>query len=71
VHVTTTTPGFVALIRGGDSPTSFTKDVSASQTVSESTSFAISGGTFRYYELWITRLGPGFVDARVDEVTAA
>ena len=33
VHVTTTTPGFVALIKGGDSPTSFTKDVSASQTV--------------------------------------
>jgi hypothetical protein len=63
-------PGFVAVIKGGDSPTSFTQDVSASQTVSGATRFAISGGVFRYYELWITRLGPGFIDARVNEVTA-
>ena len=70
IRVTTTTPGFVALIKGGDSPTSFTKDLSASQTVSATSTFAVSGGSFRYYEIWITRLGPGFVDARINEVTA-
>ena len=70
VRVTTTTPGFVAVVKGGNSPTSFTQDVSASQTVAGATRFTISGAAFRYYELWITRLGPGFVDARVNEVTA-
>jgi hypothetical protein len=70
VRVTTTTPGFVAVVKGGDSPTSFTQDVSASQAVAGVTRFTISGAAFRYYELWITRLGPGFIDARVNEVTA-
>jgi eukaryotic-like serine/threonine-protein kinase len=70
VRIATSTPGFTAVIRGGDSPTSFTKDVSASQVVADGAQFAISGGAFRYYEIWITELGPGFVNAAINEVTA-
>jgi hypothetical protein len=68
--IATQTPGFVAVIKGGDSPTSFTKDVSASATVADGTRFTIAGGSFRYYEVWITRLGPGYSDAWINEVTA-
>ena len=70
VQIATSTPGFTAVIKGGDSPTSFTKDVSASQVVEDGTQFAVSGGAFRYYEVWITKLGPGFVNAAINEVTA-
>jgi tRNA A-37 threonylcarbamoyl transferase component Bud32 len=70
LRIATSTPGFVAVIKGGDSPTSFTKDVSGSQTVSDGTTFSISGGSFRYYEVWITQLAPGFIDAKINEVTA-
>ena len=64
VRIATGTPGFTAMIKGGDSPTSFTKDVSASQVVENGTEFTISGGAFRYYEVWITKLGPGFITPR-------
>jgi hypothetical protein len=70
VRIATSTPGFTAVIRGGDSPTSFTADVSASQVVQDGTQFAISGNAYRYYEVWITKLGPGFVNAAINEVTA-
>ena len=71
--IATQTPGFVAVIKGGDSPTSFTKDtkdVSTPQVVADGTRFTISGGSFRYYEIWITRLGPSYPDAWINEVTA-
>ena len=70
LRIRTSTPGFVAVIRGGDSPTSFTQDVSVSEPVADGTRFRTFGGSFRYYEIWITRLGPSFIDARINEVTA-
>jgi serine/threonine-protein kinase len=70
VTVTTSTPGFVAQIRSGDSATgSFTAD-SSTQTVSGTTTFALEGRTARYYAVWITQLPPGN-HAEISEVTAS
>ncbi len=69
--VVTSTPGFVAVIRAGDSPTSFPVTVSSSQTVSGSATFTITGQPHRYYLLWITRLGPSYNTARINEVKAS
>jgi serine/threonine-protein kinase len=69
--ISTTMPGFVAQIKGGDSTTSFPADVSGSQTVQDGTTFAISGQQYRYYEIWITRLGDGFDQAAINEVKAS
>ena len=67
--VTTPTPGFVAEIQAGDSPTvGFTPD-SSSQTVTSSTTFTLNGATAQYYVVWITQLPPGF-RAEISEVTA-
>jgi eukaryotic-like serine/threonine-protein kinase len=67
--VTTSTPGFVAEIQAGDSPTAgFTPD-SSSQTVTSSTTFTLNGATAQYYVVWITQLPPGF-RAEISEVTA-
>ncbi|MFL5961564.1 MAG: protein kinase domain-containing protein [Gaiellaceae bacterium] len=68
--VVTSTPGFNAVIRAGDSPTQFPDTVSASQTVSGQTTFTIVGKPHRYYLLWITRLGPNYNTARVNEIKA-
>jgi serine/threonine-protein kinase len=69
--VVTSTPGFVAVIRAGDSPTSFPATVSSSQTVTGSATFTINGQPHRYYLLWITRLGPSYNTARINEVKAS
>jgi eukaryotic-like serine/threonine-protein kinase len=69
--VVTSTPGFVAVIRAGDSPTSFPVTVSSSQTVSGTATFTIAGKPHRYYLLWITRLGPSYNTARINEVKAS
>jgi len=69
--VATSTPGFTAVIRAGDSPGSFPYTVSASQTVDGSTVFTITGKPHRYYLLWITRLGPIYNTARINEVKAS
>jgi eukaryotic-like serine/threonine-protein kinase len=69
--VVTSTPGFVAVIRAGDSPTSFPVTVSSSQTVSGTATFTIGGKPHRYYLLWITRLGPSYNTARINEVKAS
>jgi hypothetical protein len=69
--VATGTPGFTAVIRAGDSPTNFPDTVSASQTVGGTTTFRIFGKPHRYYLLWITRLGPGYNTAQVNEVKAS
>jgi serine/threonine-protein kinase len=67
--VTTPTPGFMAEIRAGDSPTgSFTSD-SSSQTVNGTTTFTLRGTTAQYYAVWITQLPPGN-RAEISEVTA-
>jgi serine/threonine-protein kinase len=68
--ISTTTPGFDAVIKASDSPGSFTTDVSGSQTVADGTTFSLSGQGYRYYEIWITRLGDGFDQAAINEVTA-
>jgi hypothetical protein len=69
--VVTSTPGFVAVIRAGDSPTSFPVTVSSSQTVSGTATFTIAGKPHRYYLLWITQLGPSYNTARINEVKAS
>jgi serine/threonine-protein kinase len=67
--VTTPTPGFVAQIRVGDSPTGdFTAD-SSTRPVSRTTTFALQGRTSQYYAVWITQLPPGN-RAEISEVTA-
>jgi hypothetical protein len=71
LSVRTTTPGFTAVVKAGDSTTGPFNPVSSSQTVQG------SNGTFRlhvdsakrYYLLWITHLGPA-LRAEIDEVTA-
>jgi serine/threonine-protein kinase len=68
--VVTMTPGFTAVIRAGDSATNFPDTVSASQTVGGTATFTIVGKPHRYYLLWITRLGPSYNTARVNEVKA-
>jgi eukaryotic-like serine/threonine-protein kinase len=72
LEVTTTTPGFTAVVEAGDSPGGPFQAVSASQTTARLTTFAITdGGSFRYYVLWITALPPpGTGSAAVDEVVA-
>ncbi|HEX4680748.1 MAG TPA: protein kinase [Gaiellaceae bacterium] len=69
--VATGTPGFTAVIRAGDSPTNFPDTVSTSQTVDGTTTFTIVGKPHRYYLLWITRLGPSYNTAQVNEVKAS
>ncbi|HVC88049.1 MAG TPA: protein kinase [Gaiellaceae bacterium] len=72
IALTTTTPGFDAVIRAGDSPTGpFPDVVSDPQQVAATAQFPIRGGKHRYYLIWITRLGAGFQTARVNEVTAS
>ena len=69
IAVTTTTPGFTAEIRVGDSPTgSFTRD-SSSQTVTGTTTFTLNGKTAQYYAVWITQL-PSLLYVKISEVTA-
>jgi tRNA A-37 threonylcarbamoyl transferase component Bud32 len=69
--ISTGTPGFVAVIRAGDSPTNFPDTVSSSQTVSGRATFTIVGKPHRYYLLWITRLGPSYDTARVNDIKAS
>jgi predicted Ser/Thr protein kinase len=68
--ISTSTPGFTAVIRAGDSPAQFPDTVSSSQTVTGTTTFTIVGKPHRYYLLWITQLGPNYNTARVNEVKA-
>jgi hypothetical protein len=72
VGLATATPGFVAIVRAGDSKTGpFPDTVSTSQTVSGQAQFTITGGAkHRYYVIWITRLGPGYNTAKINEVKA-
>ena len=69
--IATGTPGFTAEIRAGSSPTTATKVISSSQTVNDGTTFRLNGGTYRYYEVWITRLGSGYDKAQLNEVRAS
>src|SRR4051794_26949439 len=66
--IATGTPGFTAQIRAGNSPTTATKTISSSQTVNDGTTFDLQGGSYRYYEVWITRLGSNYDKAQLNEV---
>jgi serine/threonine-protein kinase len=67
--VSTDTPGFTAQIRVGSSPTGpFTQD-SSPKTITGSTVFPLSGTSGKYYEVWITNLGPNS-SVHVNEVKA-
>jgi eukaryotic-like serine/threonine-protein kinase len=67
--VSTSTPGFTAKILAGRSPSSGFQMDSASQTVSGTTTFTLSGKTAQYYVVWITQLPPGG-SAKIEEVKA-
>ncbi len=68
IELTTSTPGFTARIRAGDSATGPDfRDVSPSRTVGGTATFPIDGSAARYYVVWITRLSSV---ARVNEVRA-
>jgi serine/threonine-protein kinase len=71
--IATATPGFVAVIKAGDSKTGPFPDVlTAPQTVSSDAQFTINEtAKHRYYLIWITRLGQGFDTAQINEVKAA
>ncbi len=68
--VSTATPGFVAVIRAGDSASGPFTDDSATETVGTTTTFTLAGTTARYYVLWITELSPSPHRVKVSEVTA-
>jgi hypothetical protein len=68
---TTSTPGLTAEVLAGNSRTGpFDAVVGASQQVGDRADYTIGGGTYRYYVIWITRLGDGYRNAHVDEVSA-
>ncbi|MGH2933501.1 MAG: hypothetical protein ACRDL2_03175, partial [Gaiellaceae bacterium] len=67
--VTTPTPGFVAQVQAGDSPSGPFAADSSSQTVSGTTTFTLDGKTAQYYVVWITQLPPGN-SAEISEVKA-
>ena len=68
--ISTDTPGFVAQIKGGNSESAFTQIVSPSRTVGSQAIFNISGGPYRYYLIWITRLNGTNQYADINEVRA-
>ena len=67
--IATDTPGFNAVVRAGNTPTSFPKWVSRPQTVGGQAQYTITGGPYRYYLIWITKLGQGYDQAHVNEVS--
>jgi len=69
VTVTTSTPGFVAEVEVGSSPSGpFVVD-SAARTVGTTTTFTLEGKSGRYWLVWLTQLGPQRT-ATISEVTA-
>ncbi len=68
----TSTPGFTASIRAGDSPTGpFAETIAPAQTVATQAQYTIAGSVkHRYYLIWITKLGAAYNTARINEVSA-
>jgi len=67
----TATPGFTAEIKAGNDPTNISTVVSPSQVTTNVTYYSIRpGASYRYYVIWITRLGPGHDQAFINEVKA-
>jgi eukaryotic-like serine/threonine-protein kinase len=69
--IATTTPGFVAQIKASNSASSFSTVVAGSKTTSSDTYFTVRSGSYRYYLIWITKLGPGYDQARINEVASS
>ena len=68
--VRSSTPGFTAEIRSGDSAEGpFDAVVSPAQTVDAETAFPLGDDAGRYLVLWITELPSG--RARIEEITAS
>ena len=66
----TQTPGFTAVIRGGDAAGGpFPDYLSSPQQVAGDTTFDLHGGKHRYFLIWITTLPPRLV-ARINDVQA-
>jgi predicted Ser/Thr protein kinase len=68
VTVRSDTPGFVAQIQTGSSPTCCFRPISVSENVQSTTTFELTGAAQRYVLIWITSLPAGV--AHVNEVTA-
>jgi serine/threonine-protein kinase len=70
ITLTSGAPGFTAEIRTGNSTTGpFDEVVSGSQTVSDRTTFTLSGAKARYFVVWITEILAG-TRAEINEVVA-
>ena len=69
--IATSTPGFTAEIKAGDSAAGpFPDVVSAPRTAGSQTIFTISGGKHRYYVVWITQLPAGYQFVHINDVSA-
>jgi len=67
----TATPGFTAEIEASNDPTDVHTVVSPPQVTSNVTYYSIKpGSSYRYYVIWITRLGGGRNQAFINEVRA-
>ena len=68
----TQTPGFTAVIRGGDAQGGpFSDYLSAPQTAQSETQFVLHGGKHRFYLIWITSLPPANGTVRINDVKAS
>ena len=64
------TPGFIAEIKAGSSPTGPFDPVSGSQTVRSRTTFSLTvDQPRRYFLVWITRLAPGYPRTHLSEIS--
>ena len=70
LKVTSPTPGFVARVLAGNSPSGGFSDDSSTQTAGSTTTFKLNGAADRYYVLWITQLPPGH-KASVSEISGS
>jgi hypothetical protein len=68
--ISSDTPGFQAQIKVGDGTGGPWRAVSASKTVGTRTVFDLTNAQGRYLLIWITRLGPGYDHAHVNEAGA-
>jgi serine/threonine-protein kinase len=68
ITITSTTPGFTAEIRAGDSRSGPFDVVSDSQTVSERITYELNDAKARYFVVWITEI-PAGTRAEINEVT--
>jgi eukaryotic-like serine/threonine-protein kinase len=68
----TQTPGFTAVIRGGDSESGpFDDYLSDPQAAQSETQFVLHGGKHRWYLIWITSLPPHYDTVRINDVKAS